>query len=103
MNATLTLARPFRFISHRLRQAWRRWWYANLYLRTPHWKRVRRRALQAADHRCITCRSTNRLQVHHLAYYRGGKSILWHERMSDLAVLCEACHARTHRKENKHA
>jgi 5-methylcytosine-specific restriction endonuclease McrA len=79
----------------RIKLAWRRFVY-RLYLRTPHWKRIRERALKYADYKCLTCRSPNRLEVHHLRYRRNGKSILWHELMSDVAVLCHDCHAKEH-------
>lgn len=78
----------------------RRWWYRNVYLRSPHWKKLRRRALMYAGHKCITCGSKVRLEVHHLRYVdERGKSILWHERMSDLAVLCHKHHRGFHPTE----
>ena len=55
---------------------------------------MRKRALKAADYKCITCRYPRRLEVHHLRYVdESGRSILWHERMSDLAVLCHKHHS----------
>ena len=78
----------------RIKRAWRKWVY-RLYLRTPHWKRMRRRAIVFANYRCITCRSDKRLEVHHLRYRdERGRSILWREKMSDLQVLCHSCHAK---------
>jgi 5-methylcytosine-specific restriction endonuclease McrA len=37
------------------------------------------------------------MDVHHLRYYRNGKSILWHEQLSDLEVLCRSCHTQEHK------
>lgn len=67
-----------------------------LYLRTGHWQRVRRMAFAAYGRACQACGSTRRLQVHHVRYRRGGRSVLWHERMDDLAVLCRGCHKKAH-------
>jgi hypothetical protein len=62
------------------------------YLRTPHWRNTRIRALQRAGYQCKRCETRGqRLEVHHLTYDRLGR-----ERESDLTVLCEPCHAREH-------
>lgn len=42
-------------------------------------------------HRCQTCGSTERLQVHHRTYLRRGR-----EMSRDLMVLCEPCHKLFH-------
>ena len=70
--------------------AWRRWFYRNIYLRTPYWKRVRREAIINADEKCqaFGCKWRGSLDVHHLTYD------LWHEKPEDLAVLCRAHHER---------
>lgn len=68
------------------------------YLKTDHWSRCRKRALEAAGHRCQLCNSTHRLQVHHRTYERRGN-----ESPDDVIVLCSACHQlfHTHRRVTK--
>lgn len=64
------------------------------YLRTPHWQRVRRLALDYYEHRCALCGSPHDLEVHHRddrAYRRRGA-----ERPSDVIVLCAQHHAAYH-------
>lgn len=66
-----------------------------LYIKSPEWKRKRTKKLRIVGARCqnITCRSRFNLQVHHLTYDRLGR-----EKMSDLKVLCRACHMDAHDK-----
>lgn len=65
------------------------------YLRTPHWRSIRRDALRRADGRCQLCNSPPHrhqpLNVHHRTYERRGA-----ERPEDVIVLCRACHERHH-------
>lgn len=60
------------------------------YLKTEHWRTMRRLALEHADYRCQLCGSTDDLHVHHREYNP------YNERLSDLTVLCGNCHARFH-------
>jgi hypothetical protein len=62
-----------------------------LYLRTPHWRSVRKQALQRAEGRCIICSRADTLEVHHRYYGRMGA-----ERPADVTVLCSLCHTRHH-------
>ena len=64
------------------------------YLRTRHWKIVRKRALAAAEHRCFYCGATHPLDVHHLTYKRLGCEL-----DEDLIVLCRECHDIEHQTE----
>ena len=64
------------------------------YLRTPRWRALRKLALDLAGHECSKCRHGGRLEVHHWTYDRWG-----HELLSDLKVLCHACHLKTHGRE----
>ena len=57
------------------------------YLKSPHWKEIRKRALDRAGHHCFVCRDTKNLNVHHNSYERLGKEL-----DTDLIVLCEKCH-----------
>jgi 5-methylcytosine-specific restriction endonuclease McrA len=57
------------------------------YLYTWQWRFRRRLRLLWAGHKCENCGSRKGLQAHHLTYER-----LYHERISDLQILCEVCH-----------
>lgn len=61
--------------------------YREVYLKSDHWRRMRRLALEDADHRCAVCNATEHLDVHHRTYERLGN-----ERLTDLLVLCRSCH-----------
>jgi hypothetical protein len=62
------------------------------YLKTPHWQRLRERALVSAGYRCQVCNSgQGPLNVHHRTYERRGREL-----PSDLIVLCEKCHSLFH-------
>lgn len=61
------------------------------YLKTKHWQRVRREALERADGRCQLCNSPDHLEVHHRTYERRGQ-----EEPGDLTVLCATCHSKFH-------
>lgn len=61
------------------------------YLKSEHWGRARRAALEYADYRCVLCNSSKHLEVHHNTYERIGT-----EAPRDLVVLCADCHARHH-------
>ena len=69
------------------------------YLQSEHWKKFRTRVLIIRN-RCEICNLGNSwsrffygqsLNVHHLTY-----ETLGHEKDTDVAVLCVACHAREH-------
>lgn len=63
------------------------------YLKSNHWKALRRKVLYEACFKCQLCNGTDRLNVHHRTYDRRGN-----EALSDLTVLCESCHAKFHDK-----
>lgn len=64
------------------------------YLRTKHWKKTRLKAIKRADYKCQLCGTREySLNVHHNSYNN-----LYHEKKSDLIVLCRVCHARHHNK-----
>lgn len=69
------------------------------YLGTLHWAERRRWALERARHRCAVCNARGfdpdvTLQVHHRTYKRLGC-----ERVDDLTVLCDDCHAAHHDRD----
>lgn len=58
------------------------------YLKSRHWKTVRKGALSRAGHRCQVCNVDELpLEVHHRTYARLGQEL-----PDDLFVLCEICH-----------
>lgn len=61
------------------------------YLRSYKWRKLRQLALEHTHHRCSSCGSTYKLEVHHRTYDRLGN-----EKLSDLQVLCMICHQRAH-------
>lgn len=65
----------------------------NEYLKTEHWKKIRKRALKKAKYACRLCNSKENLNVHHRTYKRKGAEI-----PSDIIVLCESCHGKFHDK-----
>lgn len=66
------------------------------YLSTT-WLALRAEAIEAAGRRCQLCNSPDFLEVHHRTYAR-----LFCERLSDLTVLCGACHRMFHRHRYLH-
>jgi 5-methylcytosine-specific restriction endonuclease McrA len=78
-------------------------WYA-AYQRSHHWRRLRKKLLEARRYRCEHCGKEDpyrdekrgfRLHVHHLTYERLGK-----ERLEDLQALCRDCHRLAHKSGN---
>ncbi len=62
------------------------------YLKSPHWRRVRKRALMAASYRCEGCGTSETiLQTHHNNYENLGCELL-----ADLNVYCSECHTLEH-------
>jgi len=72
----------------------RKKWYREHYLKSEHWKQLRKITLLAQGNICQRCSERKRLQVHHKTYER-----LWKERPGDLEVLCTKCHKKEHRKK----
>jgi len=71
-----------------------RFWYRNYYLRSEHWKHIRRQRLEGVRY-CQRCFRTKMrcggFDVHHLTYQN-----MWHEHMNDLQVICRDCHKKEH-------
>lgn len=65
--------------------------YREGYLKSDHWKSMRRAALERAEGRCQVCNSAKLLDVHHRTYERLGA-----EKPIDLTVLCRRCHDLFH-------
>jgi hypothetical protein len=80
-------------LARRARLARRRAWYRTVYLRSPHWRARRARAIALAGGRCERCGRPGRLEVHHVTYARLGR-----ERDRDLRALCHRCHRIVERR-----
>ena len=63
----------------------------NEYLKTDHWKSVRKDALKRSKYRCQLCNNNTSLQVHHRTYENLGN-----EHYGDLIALCQTCHEKHH-------
>lgn len=66
----------------------------DMYILSPLWKIQREKFLAKANYRCEKCGATSSLVGHHRDYSRLG----W-ERETDVLILCEACHAKLHLRE----
>lgn len=62
------------------------------YLKSGHWIRLRKSALERDGNQCVKCRSQVDLQVHHLRYMPN----LYDTILSDVETLCEPCHLKNH-------
>ncbi len=61
------------------------------YLKTSTWKKIRERRLKKDSYKCVKCKSTENLHVHHKTYRH-----CRHEWMKDLITLCQPCHEKAH-------
>lgn len=61
------------------------------YIKSPSWRALRLNLFKTRGKKCERCGSKNMIEVHHLTYVRLGN-----EKMSDLEVLCNVCHAKEH-------
>ena len=63
--------------------------------RHPLWQKRRLEQLEISNFECDHCGSKEKqLHVHHKAYVKGRK--IWEYGDTELKVLCEDCHARSH-------
>lgn len=69
----------------------RKKWYKEAYLKSEHWKLLKRVTLQSQGRICCKCGALKKLQIHHKTYVR-----LWKELQSDLMVVCVDCHKKIH-------
>lgn len=63
------------------------------YIDSNEWKGIRYALFAKRGRRCELCWSGKQLQIHHLTYAR-----LFHEKLTDLMILCDKCHTREHTK-----
>lgn len=60
------------------------------------WLRKKNQILERDNYTCTQCGATSHLNVHH-TYYEKGKNA-WEYPNGSLITLCEACHAKEHKK-----
>jgi hypothetical protein len=75
----------------------RKEWYNGVYLKSDHWKELRELALSIHGRKCAKCPARKPLHVHHLRYKN-----IFDVTVTDLQILCEACHKNEHPEYNKH-
>lgn len=63
------------------------------FLASDYWQSVRQQVLARDSHRCQSCDTTRRLQVHHKTYENHGEE---HLHLEDLVTLCSDCHQAVH-------
>ncbi|MCP4149793.1 MAG: hypothetical protein GY757_18760 [bacterium] len=66
------------------------------YLKSGRWKQLRIKLKYQRGFACENCGVKGKLVTHHLTYDR-----VFHERLSDLQVLCEKCHGYTHSQKTE--
>lgn len=68
----------------------------------PRWKSKRDEILQRDTHRCVICKGTENLHVHHRQYHFNPKTnqfnMPWEYENRLLITLCEYCHRKGHNK-----
>lgn len=66
------------------------------YIDSPEWAERRARFKRDHEHRCLACRSSHRIEVHHIRYDNAGAGL---EPDRDLRVLCRTHHELAHEYE----
>ncbi len=62
------------------------------YMKSPLWKRIRRRVFKRDKGRCVLCGVKRpKMEPHHLSY---SVAILLGKRLSEIQLLCPDCHQR---------
>lgn len=67
------------------------------YLKSSHWKTLKKLTFQRDNYRCIKCNSTNNLRGHHIRY----KTVLTDCTINDIQTLCCKCHDKLHQYLDK--
>lgn len=70
----------------------KREWYRSVYLKSPHWAKLRAKKL-AMKPMCELCGSSNKVEPHHKIYRN-----IFDVGTSDLISVCRPCHAAIHRQ-----
>lgn len=79
-------------------------WYDTYYEKLLHderWINKRNEILKRYNYKCTYCGSSNKLQIHHLLYYKYPNDKLvnpWDYPNDKLRTLCDRCHKKQHKK-----
>jgi hypothetical protein len=63
-----------------------------LYLKSAHWRALRKAAFRFHGYKCSKCSCTYRLQVHHLTYRDPWEACT----VADVVPICRPCHRKEH-------
>lgn len=90
-------------MARKLRIFFSRVWYRKVYLHSKHWRDFREVAWVGYRKTCYICgkkiRRIEGMNVHHLRYFRDGKSILGKETLSDVRIVHRGyCHREADRR-----
>lgn len=61
------------------------------YIQSEEWAYKRQKILERDGYKCVVCKETNNLNVHHLTYVHLGNEL-----PTELVTLCNKCHAAYH-------
>ena len=62
------------------------------YLKSPEWRKIRKRILKRANYKCELCKVARAYQVHHKHYKN-----IFKEKDKDLLAVCGVCHQDKHK------
>ena len=62
------------------------------YLKSPEWRKIRKRILKRANYKCEICKVAKAYQVHHKHYKN-----IFKEKDKDLLAVCGVCHQDKHK------
>ena len=77
----------------------RKEWYYECYLKTSHFKKLRKRTLKVCFDRCIVCHTEDNLACHHNNYEHLYEEVP----IRDTVMLCDGCHSLFHASGNHKA
>lgn len=63
-------------------------------LKRPAWRKKRAKILHRDSKKCVKCKSSKRLEVHHVWYIEG--NLPWNVPDEYLLTLCSDCHRKEH-------
>lgn len=64
------------------------------YLSSKQWKSLKKQVYKKYKGKCHICKKRYDLDTHHQTYKR-----IYHEKLTDLVLLCHTCHYRVHRQQ----
>lgn len=73
-------------------------WYAQIYLKSDHWRSLKLSKYQESGRKCEVCSTTKNLQIHHVNYRN-----IYDVTTADLRVLCKKHHQEVHHGKDKNS